>query len=76
MVKQTATKKHARFLNQPVGYLLSAAVLFAAGYLLFSLAVDSGSIAQWAGVLLALVVGLIRLAQGLKLLIQSHGKKR
>lgn len=76
MVKQTATKKHASFLNQPAGYLVSAVVLLAAGYLLFSLAVDSGSLAQWAGVLLALIVGTIRLIQGLVLLVKNHGKRR
>jgi uncharacterized membrane protein len=64
------------FWQQPAGYFLTAVVLWIVGYILFSLAVDSGSILQWVGTLVAVIWGLGRFLQGVKRLIRRNGSKR
>lgn len=71
MAKKTATKnvKKASLKNfwpQPGGDFVSAAVLLALAYVLGSLAIDSGSLLQWLGTIVALGWAIGRLAQGAK----------
>lgn len=65
MARNTA-KKHDNFLQQPIGYVASALILWIAGYILFSLAVDSGSILQWLGTIVAIVWGTVRFIKGIR----------
>jgi len=48
----------------PGGFIVTGLLMWLIGYLLFLLAVDSGSLLQWFGVLVALVWGFIRITEG------------
>lgn len=70
--KKPATKKSkptAKTAVHPVqtpgGYVVTGLLMWLVGYLLSLLAVDSGSLLQWAGVLVAFVWGFIRIVEGL-----------
>lgn len=74
-----STKQSTGFWQSPAGYFISTAVLWIAGYILGSFAIDTGSIAQWIGTIIALLWGAGRLIQGMnKLLVtnKAHGKRR
>ena len=75
--KKSAPQKKG-FWQSPAGYFISTAVLWVACYILASLAIDSGSILQWFGTLVALFWGLGRFIQGIiqVLHLKAYGKKR
>lgn len=78
MAKVTKKTTQLNFWQKPAGYFVSTAVLLVAAYVLFSLAVDSGSILQWLGALVALLWGVARFIQGSMkaLLHKTHDKRR
>jgi len=59
-------KKNAKVhpVMTPAGYVLTGLVMWLMAYLLVMLAVDSGSLLQWLGALVALVWGLVRILEG------------
>lgn len=60
--KKTAKKLHPA--QTPGGYIVTGLIMWVVGYLLSVLAVDSGSLLQWLGVIVALVWGLVRIVEG------------
>lgn len=70
-----STAKQTSILQKPMGYLLSALVIYGVGYLLFFQALDSGSLLQWLGLLIAIVLGSIRLVQGVILGLKGNFKR-
>ena len=62
--KKTSQKK-LHPAQTPGGYVITGLIMWLVGYLLAMLAIDSGSLLQWLGVLVALVWGLIRIVEGL-----------
>ncbi len=48
----------------PGGYIITGLIMWAIGYLLSILAVDSGSLLQWAGTAMAFIWGSVRVIQG------------
>lgn len=73
----TRQEKIQHFWDQPVSYLLSATLLWIVAYVMFSLAVDSGSILQWFITIFALIWGFVRFTQGFKKLLSlKYGKRR
>lgn len=73
--KKTA-QKHIKHLKhhigaRPISDFVSAAVLLVVAYILASLAIDSGSLLQWFGTIVAIVWGLRRLVGGVKELITN-----
>jgi uncharacterized membrane protein len=47
------------------GYVVTGLLMWLVGYLLSLLAVDSGSLLQWLGVLVAFGWGFVRIVEGL-----------
>jgi len=68
IVKKTTKKttKSARLhpAQTPSGYLMTGLLMWLAGYLLLSLALESGNLLQWLGVFLAFIWGAIRMGEG------------
>lgn len=60
--KKQQTKIHPA--QTPGGYVVTGLIMWLIGYLLFLLAVDSGSLLQWLGVLVAIVWGSVRIIEG------------
>ena len=58
------TTKRVHPAQTPAGYVITGLLMWVVGYLLFILAVDSGSYLQWAGVFTALVWGFVRVIEG------------
>lgn len=61
--KKTSPKK-LHPVQTPGGYVATGLIMWLVGYLLALLAIDSGSLLQWLGVLVALVWGFIRIVEG------------
>jgi uncharacterized membrane protein len=68
--KKTANKK-THPVQTPGGYIVTGLIMWLVGYLLFILAVDSGSLLQWAGVFVAVIWGLVRIIEGSYQLIKK-----
>lgn len=64
--KKTAKKKQVKLhpAQTPGGYIITGLIMWLVGYLLFILAVDSGSLLQWAGVAVAIIWGAVRIVEG------------
>lgn len=64
--KKQSNKKQAQKhpAQTPGGYVVTGLIMWLVGYLLSILAVDSGSLLQWAGVIVAAVWGCIRIVEG------------
>lgn len=60
--KKKQTKVHPA--QTPHGYIVTGLIMWLVGYLLFILAVDSGSLLQWLGVLVAGIWGAVRIIEG------------
>lgn len=60
--KKKQTKVHPA--QTPHGYIVTGLIMWLVGYLLFILAVDSGSLLQWLGTLVAGVWGTVRIVEG------------
>lgn len=76
MVKKQPSKNQPAkidfgFFRRPAGYFFTTAALWVVGYILASLAIDSGSLLQWGTAVLALGWGLVRLIQGIILSIKK-----
>lgn len=54
----TKEQKAFRFYNSAPGHVVLAAIIWVIGFNLFLLATDTGSLLQWAGVLICLFWGL------------------
>jgi hypothetical protein len=67
--KSVVTKPHPA--QTPAGYVITGLIMWLVGYLLFILAVDSGSLLEWLGVLIAAGWGFIRVSEGLYKLISK-----
>lgn len=78
MVKQRLIKekKAFRFYNSALGHLVLVAIIWTIGFNLFLLAVDSGSLLQWGGVIISLVWGLYHLVEAIKLFFKKSWQKR
>ena len=63
------TKLHPA--QTPAGFLVTGLLMWFVGYLLMTVAVQSGSLLQWLGVFLALSWGLIRVGEGLYKLLKK-----
>jgi len=61
--KKKAAKVH--LAQTPTGYLVTGLLMWIVGYLLLILALESGNLIQWLGVLLAFTWGLFRIVEGL-----------
>lgn len=51
-------------VQTPLGYVITGLLMWLVGYLLSILAIDSGSLLQWLGVLVAFGWGLVRIIEG------------
>ncbi len=71
MPSKKSTKNRQHPMQTPVGYFVAGLIMWLVGYLLSILAVDSGSLLQWLGVLIALIWGLVRIIEGLYRLIKK-----
>lgn len=62
------TKKQAKHnaIHTPIGLFISGLLLYATSYILFSLALGSGSYWQWMLMFVALVWGSKRIMRGLQ----------
>ncbi len=69
--KPTKEQKAFQFYNSALGHLVLLAIIWVIGFNLFLLAVDSGSLLQWGGVLVCLFWGLYHLIESLKLFIKK-----
>lgn len=70
MAKKAEDKLKRQF-NSPRGYILTAIIMLLISYVLGSLAIDSGSLLHWLGAIVALIWGITRLIQGIKLGLKS-----
>lgn len=76
-----AKKKNQPHPTQTAGaYMVTGLLMWIAGYLLALLALDSGNLVQWVGVLIAFVWGTVRIIEGLiklakELVTTKNGKK-
>jgi cytochrome c biogenesis protein CcdA len=59
------------FFRKPAGFFTTTLALWVVAYILASLAIDSGSILQWVAAIVAVVWGLVRLVQGLRLAVRK-----
>lgn len=61
-----ATKKKTQVhpAQTPGGYIVTGLIMWLVGYMLAILAIDSGSLLQWLGVIVAFVWGLVRIVEG------------
>lgn len=59
----TKSRLH-RQASSPAGYITTGLIMWVLGYILGSLAIDSGSILQWIGTIIAFAWGLVRIIQG------------
>ncbi len=75
MPKKAENSKH--IWQKPSGYFVSAFVLWAVGYILLSLAIDSGSILQWLGAIVTVLWGIVRFITGITQYFSSkrHDKR-
>lgn len=55
----------------PAGYVVTGLIMWVIGYVLGSLAIDSGSNLQWLGTIVVFVWGLARIIQGIRLAIKK-----
>lgn len=74
--KATTRNKHAARIKhhlgmRPISDFVSAFVLLVVAYILASLAIDSGSLLQWAGTIVAIVWGVRRLIGGIVELVTN-----
>jgi uncharacterized membrane protein len=60
--KKAAKKVHP--VQTPGGYIVTGLIMWVVGYMLAILAIDSGSLLQWLGVLIAFGWGLVRIVEG------------
>lgn len=67
----TKEQKAFRFYDSALGHLVLSAIIWVIGFNLFLLAVDSGSLLQWGGVLVCLFWGLYHLIESLELFIKK-----
>lgn len=67
-------QKAFRFYNSALGHLVLVAIIWVIGLNLFLLAVDSGSLLQWGGVIISLIWGLYHLIEATKLFIKKLWK--
>lgn len=72
----TKEQKAFRFYDSALGHFVLAAIIWTIGFNLFLLAVDSGSLLQWGGVIISLVWGLYHLVEATKLFIKKSWQKR
>jgi len=64
--KQSKRNGYRVFLATPLGYLVSALVIWGVGFLLLLIAIRSGSLIEWLGVIIALIWGTSRLITAAK----------
>lgn len=69
--KPTQNQKVFDFYNSTLGHLVLLAIIWVIGFNLFLLAVDSGSLLQWGGVLVCLFWGFYHLIESLMLFIKK-----
>lgn len=72
----TKEQKAFRFYDSALGHLVLAAIIWTIGFNLFLLAVDSGSLLQWGGVIISLVWGLYHLIEATRLFIKKSWQRR
>lgn len=77
MAKKRLTKeqKAFRFYDSALGHLILSVIIWVIGFNLFLLAVDSGSLLQWGGVVISLIWGLYHLVEATKLFVKKSWKK-
>lgn len=77
MSKKSVTKeqKAFRFYNSALGHLVLATIIWVIGFNLFLLATDTGSLLQWAGVIISLVWGLYHVIEGMYLFFKKLWRK-
>lgn len=73
MAKKQLTKeqKAFRFYDTALGHLVLLVIIWVIGFNLFLLAIDSGSLLQWCGVIISLVWGFYHLIEATKLFIKK-----
>ncbi len=71
--KKKNNRKSLHPAQTPFGYVITGLIMWLVGYLLSILAVDSGSLLQWAGVMVAAAWGTVRVFQGL---IRARANKK
>lgn len=73
MAKKRLVKeqKAFKFYDTALGHLVLLAIIWAIGFNLFLLAIDSGSLLQWCGVIISLVWGIYHLIEAIKLFIKK-----
>lgn len=59
-----AKQKKLHPAQTPGGYMVTGLIMWVVGYLLTILAIDSGSLLQWLGVLVAFIWGFVRITEG------------
>lgn len=78
MSKKPITKERRafRFYNTAWGHVVLAAIIWVIGFNLFLLAVDSGSLLEWGGVIISLFWGLYHLIRATRMFIKKLWHKK
>ena len=74
--KITKQQRAFRFYDSATGHVVLAAIIWIIGFNLFILAVDSGSLLQWGGVVVSVVWGLYHLVEATKLFVKKSWQRR
>lgn len=72
MPKSKKTTANIHPAQTPGGYVVTGIIMWIIGYVLLSLAINSGSMFQWAGFLVALIWGGVRIAQGIRMKLSQN----
>lgn len=72
--KLTKEQRAFRFYDSALGHLVLAAIIWIIGFNLTLLAVDTGSLLQWGGVLISLFWGLYHLSKATQLFVKKLWK--
>lgn len=72
VAKRTVNKKNRALGDTPGGNFTSGLIMLVIAYILFVLATDSGSLLLWAGTVVGLLWGLLRIGQGLYGYLQQY----
>lgn len=59
-----ATSQSVHPAQTPGGFVVTGLIMWAVAYLLMLLAIDSGSLIQWFGTLVAILWGGVRITEG------------
>lgn len=74
--QQQRLRKSFRFYDTATGHLVLMLIIWVIGYVLFWVAVDTGSILQWTGVVICLSGGTYHLIKAISGLLKKYGTKQ